>query len=132
MGMGLLFMYLYVRYSNNSTAILIARISANDSKHFSATYVENALAKTEVGLIFIKLNMSWTTVALALDEGLALAWTQLKWSTVKRQADSSFYSLLVIFSMQQYWLHTVNPVRPDIPAKLWRYLRHALRCIKPS
>jgi len=40
----------------------------------------------------------------------------------------------VIFSMQmqQYWLYTVNPVRPDIPAKLWRYLRHTLRCIKPS
>ena len=30
--------------------------------------------KTEVGVIFIKLNMSWATVALALDEGLALAW----------------------------------------------------------
>jgi len=42
------------------------------------------------------------------------------------------YEEPVIFSMLQCWLHTVNPVRPDIPAKLWRYLRHTFRCIKPS
>ena len=62
----------------------------------------NTLAKTEVGVIFIKLNMSWATVVLALDEGLALAWTQLKWSTVKRQADLSrsvVVTLAVVYSL---------------------------------
>ena len=61
-------MYRYVRYSNKRQRL----------KALSATYLANTLAKNEVGVIFIKLNMSWATVVLILGEGLTLAWTKLK------------------------------------------------------